>query len=98
MSAAAGKGVMALAGVAGRIGGYRSDLFAHRDLARKVGQDRCFADVALGDPDRPNLQCLRVDPEVDLAPAASFGAAMFAGVPRTFALSLERGPVDQKVW
>lgn len=49
MSAAVSNGVMAFAGVVGAIGGHRADLFANRDLAEQVRQDRCAADVAAGD-------------------------------------------------
>jgi hypothetical protein len=52
-----------------------------RDLAGPSGQDRRIADMASGALVRGNVQCLRVDPEVDLAPGPPLGAAMFAGVP-----------------
>ena len=42
--------------------------------------------MAPGDLDRPDLQRLLVDPEVDLAPDPSLGAAMLAGMPLTFKL------------
>lgn len=45
----------------------------------------------------PDLQRLLIDPEVDLAPAPSFGAAMPAGMSLTFALDLDAHAVDQQV-
>ena len=43
--------------------------------------------------DGSDLQRLLVDPEVDLAPDALFGAAMLARIPLTFALNLDAGAV-----
>jgi hypothetical protein len=64
-----------------------------RDLAEQVGQHRRIADMAPGDLDGTNLQRLLVDPEMDLAPNAPFGAAMLARMPLAFALDLDPGAV-----
>ncbi len=97
MGAAIRDGVVALAGVVSAVGDHRADLFADRDLAEQIGQDRCITDVAAGDLDSANLQCLLIDPKVDLAPDPPLGPAMLAGVPLAFALDLDPGAVDQQV-
>ena len=51
------------------------------------------AGIAGRDLDGPDLQCLLVDPEVDLAPHTPFRAAMLACVPLAFALHLDAGAV-----
>ena len=51
------------------------------------------AGIAGRDLDGPDLQCLLVDPEVDLAPHTPFRAAMLARVPLAFALHLDAGAV-----
>ncbi len=97
MGAAVSNGVVALTGVVGTVGGDAGDLLVRRDLAEQIGQHRCIADVAPSDLDSPDLQCFLVDPEMDLAPDAPFGAAMLARVPLAFALDLDPGAVDQQV-
>src|SRR5690606_37550953 len=87
----------ALAGIIGSVSGDAADLLACRDLAEQVGQDRCITDMAPGDLDSADLQCLLVDSEVDLAPDAPLGAAVLARVPLAFALNLDAGAVDQQV-
>jgi hypothetical protein len=94
---AGGDGVMALAGVEGAVGGDAGDLLIGRDLVEQFGQHGRVADVAGGELGRPDFQCFLVDPDVDLAPDAPFGAAMLAGVPLAFALDLDAGAVDQQV-
>ena len=54
-------------------------------------------DVAAGDLDRPDLQRLFVDPEMDLAPDAAFCPAVLARVPLTFPFDLDPGAVDQEM-
>ena len=53
--------------------------------------------MAPGDFDGPDLQRFLIDPKVDLAPDAPFGAAMLAGVPLAFTFDLDPGAVDQQV-
>ena len=53
--------------------------------------------MASGNLERPNLQRLFVDPEMDLAPDAPLGASMLARVPLTFAFDLDAGAIDQQV-
>jgi hypothetical protein len=86
---------VALAGVAGTVGGDACDLLI--DLAKKLGQHGRVTYVAACDLDRPDLQRLLVDPEVDLAPDPPFGAAMLARVPLALTLDLDPSAVDQKV-
>ena len=97
MGTAVGDRIMAFARVVGAVGRDAGDLLVRRDLVEQVGQDRGVTDVARGDLDGPDLQCFLVYPEVDLAPDASPGAAMLAGVPFAFALDLDPGAVDQQV-
>lgn len=69
-------------------------------LARQAISERNLprgADIAAGELDRPDFQCFLIDPEVNLAPDAAFGAAMLAGIPLAFTLNLDPGAVDQEV-
>jgi hypothetical protein len=45
----------------------------------------------------PDLQRIRIDPQVNLAPLARLGRPVFYGEPRTFALGFDPGVVDQEV-
>jgi len=56
-------------------------------------QHRCIPGVAARDLDCSDFQRLLVDTDVDLAPDASFGAAMLAGVPLAFPFNLDAGAV-----
>ena len=99
MGAAIRDGIVAFTGVVGAIRRDASNLLALRNLAEKVGQDRCLSDVASGDLDSPALQRFLVDPEVDPAPDAPFGATVLAYMPLAFAftLALDARAVDRKV-
>lgn len=97
MGASIRDGIVALARVIGAFCGHDADLLLRRGLAEQIRQHRCVADVVPADRDRPDLQCLLVDPEVDLAPDAPFGATMLARMPLPFALNLDPGAVDQQV-
>lgn len=59
--------IMALTGVVGAVGCDTGDHLIGMDLAQKFGQPARFTYVAAGDFDRPDLQRLFVDPEMDLA-------------------------------
>ena len=96
-SAAGSDGVMAFAGVEGAIGGHAADLLIGRDLVEKFGQHGRVADIAGGELRSPDLQCLLIDPDVDLAPDAALRAAVLAGVPLPFALDLDARAVDQEM-
>ena len=72
--------IVAFACVVGTVSRDACDLFVDWELAEQVGQNRRIADVAPGDLNSPNLWRLFVDPEMDLAPDASFGPAMLARV------------------
>ena len=70
MTAAAPRSALtvALARVVGPVDGDAGDLLIGRDLAEQFGQHRGVTHIAAGDLYGANLQCLLVDPEVDLAP------------------------------
>ena len=53
--------------------------------------------MAPGDFDSADLQRFLINPEMDLAPDPSFGAAMLARMPLAFALDLDASAVDQQV-
>ena len=53
--------------------------------------------MAPGDLDGSDLQRFLVDPEVDLAPDAAFGAAMLTRMPLAFALDFDARAVDEQV-
>jgi hypothetical protein len=89
MGPAFGDGVVALSRVVGPVGGDACDLLIGRDLAEQLRRHGRVAYVAAGDLDGPDLQCLLVDPEMDLAPDAALGTAMLAGVPLAFSLHLD---------
>ena len=93
MRAAVGNGVVAFAGIVGAVCGDNADLNLRRDLVWQVGQHRRISDVAPGDLDASDLQRFLVEPEVDLAQDAAFGATMLAGAPFAFALDLYPGAV-----
>jgi len=76
MGAAVSDRIMALAGIIGTISGNAADLFACWDLAEQIGQHRRITDVAPGDLDGPNLQCLLIDPKMYLAPTSRVRTAM----------------------
>ena len=97
MGATIGDRVVTLSSIVGAICGDAADLFVHWYLTEQIGQHRGIADVAPGDLDGADLQRFLVDPEVDLAPDAPFGAAVLAGVPLTFALDLDACAVDQQM-
>ena len=84
---------MALSGVVGPICCDAGNLLICGDLGQQFGQHGSVADVAAGDLDCPNLQCFLIDPEMDLAPDATLGTAMLAGVPITFTFTLDLMPV-----
>jgi hypothetical protein len=94
---AGGDGLMTLARVEGAIGDDASDLLIGRDLVEEFGQHRRITDIARGELGGADLQCLLVDPDVDLAPDAALRAAVLAGVPLPFALDLDARAVDQQV-
>ena len=60
-------------------------------------QHRRVAYVAAGDLDRPDLQRLLVDPEMDLVPDTALCPAMLARVPLAFALDLDPSAIDKQV-
>jgi hypothetical protein len=97
MGAAVGNGVVALESVVDATCRDAANGLVLWDLSEKIGQHRCFSDVAPGDLDGSNFQRFLVDPEVDLAPDPPFWATMLAGAPLAFALDLDPSAVDQQV-
>ena len=88
---------MAFSGVVGAICGDDGNVLIGGDLGQQFGQHGGIPDVAAGDLDRPDLQRLFVDPEMDLAPDAAFCPAVLARVPLTFPFDLDPGAVDQEM-
>ena len=84
-----GDGVVALAGVEGTVGGDACDLLVGRDLVEKRGQHGRVAHIAGGELSGTDFECFLINSDVDPAPDASFRAAMFTGVPLSFALDLD---------
>ncbi len=97
MGAAISYSIVALSSVIGAVGRDAGDLLVHRDLAYKIRQHGRVTDMAASDLDGPNLQCLLIDPKINLAPDPSLGVAVFARMPLTFALNLDPGAIDQRV-
>ena len=97
MRTAVGDGIVAFASIVGAISGDAAGLLIGRDLAQQVWQHRRIADIISGDLDGPTFLRVLVDPEVNLAPDATFRTAMIAGVPLTFALDLDACAVDQQI-
>ena len=62
----------------------RSDVLIFGYLVEQLRQHRRITDVVGRDLDGPNFQCFLVDPDMYLAPDASFGAAMLARIPFAF--------------
>jgi hypothetical protein len=60
-----------------------------RDLVQKSGWHWRITDVANGDFNHSNFQCFLVALYVDLAPYASFGAAVLAGIPLPFTFGFD---------
>ena len=50
-----------------------------RDLIQQVGPHGRIADPTAGDLDGPDFQCIRIDPEVNLAPVPWLGRPKFLG-------------------
>lgn len=70
---------------------------ALRGHLTEFGQHRGVTYVTAGDFNSPDLQCFRVDPELDRAPDGALGTAMLAGVPIAVTLHLDPSAVDQEV-
>lgn len=73
------------AGVVGAIRCDDADGLIARDLVQQVGQHGRIADPAAGYLDRPELHCLRIDAEVNLAPVPWLGGPVFPGQPLAIA-------------
>lgn len=93
MSAAVRDRIVAFASVVSAICRDAADRRAFRDLAQEVRQDRRITNVAPGDLDGTDLQCLLVNSDMDPPP----GPAVLAGEPLAFSLDLDPGAVDQQV-
>ena len=89
--------IMTLARIVGTVRRDRADVLAAGDLVLQYRQHWRIADMAPRDLDRPNLQRVLVDSEVNLAPQAPLWPAVLAHVPFAFPLHLDPGAVDQLV-
>ena len=54
------------------------DLLIGRDLVEQLWHHGRIANVATGNPHRPDLQCFLINPKMDLAPDTAFRTAMLA--------------------
>lgn len=52
-----------------------------RNLVQEFGQHGRITYIVCGDLHGPNFECFLIDPNVNLAPDASFGATMLTGIP-----------------
>ena len=82
----------------GRLAKRQPEEHLHRQagLDRRIAVDRLRATL-MGDLDRADLEGRLVDGEVNLAPDASPGPAMLAGVPFALTAHLDAGAIDQQV-
>lgn len=97
MSVACRDRVMALACVVGPISCNAAYLLIGRDLAEQVRQHGGIAHIAARHLDRPYLQRLLINANMELTPEAAFGAAMLARVPLTFSFGLDACAVYQQM-
>jgi hypothetical protein len=84
---------MAFSGIVGTVGCDTGDVLIGGDLGQQFRQHAGIPDVATGDLDRPDLERLFVDPEVDLAPDTAFCPAVLARIPLAFPFDLDPGAV-----
>ena len=90
-------GIVAFACIVGTVHSNAAKLLVCWVLLEKVRQHRCIPDAATRHLYRPYLQCFLVDPNMDFAPKATLGAAMFAGISFAFTLSFDPSSVHKKV-
>ena len=67
------------------------------DLVEQIWQNGRIPDAATRDLDCRYLKRLRVYPDMYLAPQATFGTTMLAGVPLAFPFSFAARAVDKQV-
>ena len=94
---AVSNGIVAFARIASAVCGDAADRLVRRDPAGQDGQDGRITDVAPGDLDRSDLQCLPVGPGMDPAPDTPLRTTVPARMPFAFAPDLDAGAVDQQV-
>jgi hypothetical protein len=97
MTAAAPRSAMALWHLRVSYATSAVTLLIRRDLVESMRQHRCIPGIAPCDLDCSNFQILFVDTDVVLAPDASLGAAMLAGIPFAFPFDLDPCAVDKQV-
>ena len=78
MGIAGGNRVMTFAGVECAICSDAAEVFVGWDSVEKIGEHRGVTDTAGRHFNGAYLQCFFVDPNMYLAPEATFGATMFA--------------------
>jgi hypothetical protein len=90
---ALGDGVVTSARVVCTVRDHAANPLIAQDLVEQIGQHRRISGVAVGDLNRSDFQRLLVDTDVDLAPDASLGAAVLAGIPLAFPFDLDAGAI-----
>ena len=83
--------------VVGAIGADAGNRLLRRNLCQQFWPHQCVANGVAGDLDRPDLQRLRVDAQVDLAPLAPVFGPVLPALALAFAQELDRGAVDQQL-
>ena len=76
---------------------HAAELLVWWNLIEQIWQNGCILDAITRDLDCPYLQRLRVYPDMYLAPQATFGTTMLAGVPFSLAFSFDARAVDKQV-
>ncbi len=94
MGIAGGNRLVAFSSVIRPIGSDAADVLTGWDLIKQFRQHRRITNIAGGDLDCPNLQCFLVDPNVYLAPDASFGTTL---CPAAHACMCERDACEHSI-
>jgi len=94
---APGNGGVTVSGIIGAIAVDAEDRLILGDLRQKRRKGRRITDGVGRDLDCPDIQGLRIDPDMNLAPLAAIGSAVLPCFPFAFAHHLDSGAVDQQV-
>ena len=97
MDATLGNGAVALARAVCATGGDAGNFLIGEGLVKQYRQHRRMSDVASGDLNDSDLECVLIDPKVDLALYAALGPAILTCIPHSFAFDVEARAVDQEV-
>ncbi len=88
---------MALSDVVRAVATDAADLLILRDLRQQIGQNRGITNCVGCDFGCSNVERFRVNSDMHLAPLATIGRAMFAGLPLAFTHHFDAGDVDHKM-